>query len=150
MNGRSMEGDRESIGYRDGRAEVWVFERAKVMERDASLERGCGWGWGDGGGGGDDRGIHDDGGVGGVVVGRKGKGERGWDGGFPNRGGLGGSPVGGVSDIKDGKSIQRGMGGLLELFGRVNLFSRFLFALDDLEIGYRGCGHGRHQRFGCR
>jgi hypothetical protein len=39
-----MEGDRESIGYRDGRAEVWVFERAKVMERDASLERGCGWG----------------------------------------------------------------------------------------------------------
>ena len=104
MNGRSMEGDRESIGYRDGRAEVWVFERAKVMERDASLERGCEWGseGGGGGEGGNGKGGGGDGGVGGRGAGRKGRGRRGMDGGSPTRGGLGGSPVWGVSYIKDG------------------------------------------------
>ena len=73
MNGRSMEGDRESIGYRDGRAEVWVFER------DASLERGGEWGseGGGGGEGGNGKGGGGDGGVGGHGAGKKGKGRRG-------------------------------------------------------------------------
>jgi hypothetical protein len=39
-----VKGDGESIGYGEGRVEVWVFVGAKVVEGDASLERGHGWG----------------------------------------------------------------------------------------------------------
>ena len=41
-----MKGDGELIGFGDGRAEVRVFERARVMKRKVPFERGCGWGLG--------------------------------------------------------------------------------------------------------
>jgi len=55
MDGSSMKGDGESIGYREGMAEVWVFVGAKIVEGEAPLEWGRGWGAGGEGRGG--RGI---------------------------------------------------------------------------------------------
>ena len=48
----------------------------------------------------------------------------------------------GEGEFDGGVVSGRGMGGLLGLLGRVNLFPRFLFALDYLEIGSRVCGRG--------
>ena len=96
MDGSSVKGDGESIGYREGMAEVWVFVGAKVVEGEAPLEWGRGWGaegegrWG--------RGIGKAGGGDGGVR----RAERGWcrtGGGGPVRGGSGGAPARGVDDI---------------------------------------------------
>ncbi len=41
-----MKGDGELIGFGDGRAEVQVFERAKVVKGKVPFERGRDWGLG--------------------------------------------------------------------------------------------------------